>query len=48
MANSGERLQNRFGRKTPVGATDALGQSEVFLEFQEADRSGRLLDRLIQ
>ena len=35
MANSGERLQNRFGRKTPVGATDALGQSEVFLEFQE-------------
>jgi psp operon transcriptional activator len=35
MANSGERLQNRFSRKTPVGATDALGQSEVFLEFQE-------------
>ena len=35
MVDSGERLQNRFSRKTTVGATDALGQSEAFLEFQE-------------
>ena len=35
MASSGDRLQNRFSGKTPVGASDALGQSEVFLEFQE-------------
>ena len=35
MVDSGERLQNRFSRKTTVGATDALGQSETFLEFQE-------------
>jgi psp operon transcriptional activator len=35
MVNSGERLQNRFSRKTTVGAADALGQSEAFLEFQE-------------
>ena len=35
MTDSGERLQNRFSRKTTVGAADALGQSETFLEFQE-------------
>ena len=28
-------MQNRFSGKTTVGATDALGQSETFLEFQE-------------
>ena len=35
MVDSGARLQDRFSRKTTVGATDALGQSETFLEFQE-------------
>lgn len=28
-------MQNRFSRKTTAGATEALGQSETFLEFQE-------------
>jgi psp operon transcriptional activator len=35
MEHSRGRLQNRFSSKTPVGATEALGQSEIFLEFQE-------------
>jgi psp operon transcriptional activator len=35
MVESGGSLRNRFSGKTPVGATDALGQSETFLEFQE-------------
>jgi psp operon transcriptional activator len=35
MKSSRGRLQDRFSGKTPVGATDALGQSEMFLEFQE-------------
>lgn len=28
-------LKNRFREKTPSGTTEALGQSEVFLDFQE-------------
>ena len=35
MTSSGGGLQNRFSGKSPVGAADALGQSEAFLEFQE-------------
>jgi psp operon transcriptional activator len=35
MEHSRDRLQNRFSGKTSIGATEALGHSEVFLEFQE-------------
>jgi len=35
MEDSGSRLQNRFSGKASSGATEALGQSEIFLEFQE-------------
>ena len=35
MEDARERLKNRFSGKTSSGATDALGQSETFLEFQE-------------
>jgi psp operon transcriptional activator len=35
MNPSGGRLQDRFRGKSPVSAIDVLGQSEVFLEFQE-------------
>ena len=35
MGSSSGRLQDRFSGKTPVGAADVLGQSEVFLDFQE-------------
>ena len=35
MEHSRDRLQNRFSGKTSIGATEALGHSEIFLEFQE-------------
>ena len=35
MEHPRRRLQNRFNGKTAVGASEALGQSEIFLDFQE-------------
>jgi psp operon transcriptional activator len=35
MEQSRSKLQNRFSGKTSGGVAEALGQSEVFLEFQE-------------
>jgi psp operon transcriptional activator len=38
-------LKNHFREKTPSGTTEALGQSEVFLDFQEKLSRVALVDR---
>lgn len=35
MEPSKPRIQKRFNGKTPISSSDALGQSEIFLDFQE-------------
>lgn len=35
MEPSNARMQKRFSGKTPISSSDALGQSEIFLDFQE-------------
>ena len=35
MESSRSRIQNRFSGGTPVSSAEALGQSEIFLDFQE-------------